>query len=84
MASAWPWKPVFAPSPPNLGGNRAAPPELGAGGRAVGGAVAEELFEHGLCLPSGTAMSERDPMRVVDVIRTQINRTQMNGGHAHG
>jgi len=60
------------PYPPNLGGNRAAPPELGAGGRAVGGGVAEALFRDGLCLPSGTAMSEGDQMRVVDVIRTQI------------
>jgi len=37
----------------------------------VGGAVAEELFEKGLCLPSGAAMSEADQMRVVEVIRTQ-------------
>jgi len=41
------------------------------------------LFRDGLCLPSGTAMSEGDQMRVVDVIRTQINRTQMNAGCAH-
>ena len=34
-----------------------------------GGAVAEGLFETGLCLPSGTAMSEQDQMRVVGVIR---------------
>ncbi len=33
---------------------------------AVGGAVAEELFEKGLCLPSGTAMSEEDQIQVVD------------------
>ncbi len=39
----------------------------------VGGAVAEELFEKGLCLPSGTAMSEEDQIRVVEVIRTQMN-----------
>jgi len=37
----------------------------------VGGAVAEELFAKGLCLPSGTAMSEADMARVVEVIRTQ-------------
>ena len=37
----------------------------------VGGAVAEELFVKGLCLPSGTAMREADQMRVVEVIRTQ-------------
>lgn len=37
--------------------------------RAVGGAVAEDLFERGLCLPSGTAMSEEDLGRVVGIIR---------------
>ena len=37
----------------------------------VGGAVAEELFTKGLCLPSGTAMSEENVGRVVAVIRTQ-------------
>ena len=34
-----------------------------------GSSVAEELFEKGLCLPSGTAMSEEDMARVVEVIR---------------
>lgn len=37
--------------------------------RAVGGAVAEDLFERGLCLPSGTAMTEADLDRVVQGIR---------------
>ena len=37
--------------------------------RVVGGAVAEDLFARGLCLPSGTAMSEADMNRVVSVIR---------------
>jgi dTDP-4-amino-4,6-dideoxygalactose transaminase len=37
--------------------------------RIVGGAVSEDLFEYGLCLPSGTAMSEGDLERVVGVIR---------------
>jgi dTDP-4-amino-4,6-dideoxygalactose transaminase len=36
--------------------------------RAVGGAVAEDLFERGLCLPSGTAMTDGDIQRVVSVI----------------
>jgi hypothetical protein len=35
----------------------------------VGGEVAEDLFNRGLCLPSGTAMTEEDLDRVVDVIR---------------
>lgn len=35
----------------------------------VGGEVAEDLFEHGLCLPSGSNLAEADLARVVDVIR---------------
>ena len=37
--------------------------------RVVGGEVAEDLFNRGLCLPSGTAMNEGDLDRVVNVIR---------------
>jgi len=38
--------------------------------RVVGGQVAEDLFERGLCLPSGTAMTEEDLVdRVVRVIK---------------
>ena len=36
--------------------------------RAVGGEVAEDLFNRGLCLPSGTAMTENDLNRVIEVI----------------
>ena len=36
--------------------------------RVVGGEVSEDLFNRGLCLPSGTAMSEEDLERVVSVI----------------
>jgi dTDP-4-amino-4,6-dideoxygalactose transaminase len=36
--------------------------------RAVDGEVAEDLFNRGLCLPSGTAMTEEDLDRVIDVI----------------
>jgi pyridoxal phosphate-dependent aminotransferase EpsN len=39
------------------------------GCEAVGGAVAEEFFANGLCLPSGSNLSESDLARVVDVIR---------------
>ncbi len=35
----------------------------------VGGAVAEKIFQDGLCLPSGTAMPQEDIERVVGVIR---------------
>jgi dTDP-4-amino-4,6-dideoxygalactose transaminase len=37
--------------------------------RVVGGEVAEDLFERGLCLPSGTQMTEGDLDRVVKVIK---------------
>ena len=40
-----------------------------AGCEAVGGSVAEEFFRDGLCLPSGSNLSETDLLRVVDVIR---------------
>ncbi len=51
--------------------------ELGRGpypARAVGGRVSEELFQRGLCLPSGTAMSEADLDRVITVIRKTCGR----------
>jgi pyridoxal phosphate-dependent aminotransferase EpsN len=35
------------------------------GCRMVGGKVAEELFERGLCLPSGSSLSEADRQRVI-------------------
>ncbi|MGV8073280.1 MAG: DegT/DnrJ/EryC1/StrS family aminotransferase [Syntrophobacteraceae bacterium] len=37
--------------------------------RVVGGAVSEDLFNRGLCLPSGTSMTDDDLERVVSVIR---------------
>ena len=36
--------------------------------RVIGGEVAEDLFNRGLCLPSGTAMTEEDLDRVISVI----------------
>ena len=36
--------------------------------RVVGGEVAEDLFDRGLCLPSGTAMTNEDLDRVIDVV----------------
>ena len=40
-----------------------------AGARAIGGAVADRLFERGLCLPSGSSLTESDRERVIAVIR---------------
>jgi pyridoxal phosphate-dependent aminotransferase EpsN len=37
--------------------------------RAVGGRVAERLFEHGLCLPSGSSLSEEDIDRIAGIVR---------------
>jgi dTDP-4-amino-4,6-dideoxygalactose transaminase len=36
--------------------------------RVVGGEVAEDLFERGLCLPSGTGMGNSDLDRVIETI----------------
>ena len=38
--------------------------------RFVGGAVGERLFDRGLCLPSGTAMTDEDLERIVSEIRS--------------
>jgi dTDP-4-amino-4,6-dideoxygalactose transaminase len=40
-----------------------------AGCDRFGGEVAEDLFERGLCLPSGSNLSETDLQRVVEVVR---------------
>jgi pyridoxal phosphate-dependent aminotransferase EpsN len=39
--------------------------------RIVGGTVAAELFRQGLCLPSGSAMTDHDLNRVVDILCSQ-------------
>ena len=39
-----------------------------AGYESVGGQVAEELFTDGLCLPSGSSLSEEELARVVAVV----------------
>jgi len=41
-----------------------------AGCEMVGGSVCESIFEDGLCLPSGSAMTRKDVERVVDVVLT--------------
>jgi pyridoxal phosphate-dependent aminotransferase EpsN len=40
-----------------------------AGHRVVGGHVSEELFEKGLCLPSGSNLAKEDQERVVEIVR---------------
>lgn len=56
-------QPVFATCGAGNGGRRQYP------ARAVGGAVSERFFEQGLCLPSGTAMSQADLERVVGIVK---------------
>ena len=34
--------------------------------RVIGGAVAEGLFRRGLCLPSGSTLSNEEQQRVID------------------
>ncbi len=38
--------------------------------QSIGGTVAEEIFNTGLCLPSGTGMSDEDLQRVMSVVRS--------------
>jgi len=40
------------------------------GARVRGGAVAEDLFARGLCLPSGTGMTEADIQRVAEIVQS--------------
>ena len=40
-----------------------------AGCEVIGGAVAAALFDQGLCLPSGSAMTADDMSRVIAVVR---------------
>ena len=40
-----------------------------AGCRALSGGVCEEIFDKGLCLPSGSSLSGDDRDRVIDVVR---------------
>jgi len=42
--------------------------------KMIGGAVCEDLFDRGLCLPSGSGMPVSDQRRVIDVIKSVIDR----------
>jgi len=42
------------------------------GARIVGGSVSEDLFQRGLCLPSGTAMTEGDLERVLVSLQREL------------
>jgi dTDP-4-amino-4,6-dideoxygalactose transaminase len=42
------------------------------GFEVVGGRTAEHIFDQGLCLPSGSSMSDADQDRVIDLVRTGL------------
>jgi dTDP-4-amino-4,6-dideoxygalactose transaminase len=60
------WKPMHMQPVFQVAGLKAREGRYRA--RVVGGEVSEDLFNRGLCLPSGTAMTEEDLERVVSVI----------------
>ena len=45
-----------------------------SGARTIGGAVADSFYARGLCLPSGTGMSQSDQDRVIAVVRSLSGR----------
>ena len=51
-----------------------------AGCPVYGGAVADELFERGLCLPSGSSLTADDRKRVVNVTREVHHRSRPRAG----
>lgn len=51
-----------------------------AGCRVFGGEVAEEQFARGLCLPSGTAMTEDDVARVAGIVKGFRHKGRRQGG----
>ena len=45
---------------------------LFAGAEMVGGSVSEAVFADGLCLPSGSSLTDGDLDRVLDIVTTQL------------
>ena len=45
-----------------------------AGRRVVGGNVAARLFEHGLCLPSGSSLTEAEQAWVIQIVHEQLSQ----------
>jgi pyridoxal phosphate-dependent aminotransferase EpsN len=50
-----------------------------AGCDIYGGAIADDLFEHGLCLPSGSALTPQEQALVIDVITSRSKTTRPRG-----
>ncbi|HXC02567.1 MAG TPA: SDR family NAD(P)-dependent oxidoreductase [Opitutaceae bacterium] len=53
-----------------------------AGCEVVGGAVSDRLFNQGLCLPSGSAMTEDDLEQVIGVVRSVFPRQPSSPGRS--
>ena len=68
------WKPMHMQPVFGCSGQRAVGSEQQYPARVVGGEVAEDLFDRGLCLPSGTAMTNSDLDRVTEIIRKCYRR----------
>jgi dTDP-4-amino-4,6-dideoxygalactose transaminase len=47
--------------------------------RVVGGEVAEDFFNRGLCLPSGTAMNNGDLDRIIETIKNVSRKAAKKG-----
>ena len=45
-----------------------------AGCRAIGGAVSEDIFARGLCLPSGSNLKDAEIDEVIDIVRATVLR----------
>jgi dTDP-4-amino-4,6-dideoxygalactose transaminase len=63
-------QPVFDTGDPEIESKKRAIDKRRYLCRSVGGQISENLFDRGLCLPSGTAMSNSDLDRIVDIIRS--------------
>ena len=51
--------------------------------RVVGGAIAERLFRHGLCLPSGSGLDAADLDRVIAAVRHVVHHISVSGSALH-
>jgi dTDP-4-amino-4,6-dideoxygalactose transaminase len=47
-----------------------------SGSSLVGTGHCERVFDHGLCLPSGSAMSRQDQDRVIEIVQTEVRRSK--------
>jgi pyridoxal phosphate-dependent aminotransferase EpsN len=46
--------------------------KLYASAERVGGAVAADLYERGICLPSSSSLTEDEQSRVIDAVRRAV------------